>query len=560
MGATNLDLRAARPLREPDSPAAEAAAGAMQALARAARSFVLYDPSNALVRQFLGEYRERTAAAVKTCAGGELVVEVRPFELALGDVALYREADRERSLAFKLFRDGVRKITLRPSVTWEELLTFLVILAVRYTTVRQQEEDAVTLLRKAEFQGIAIDAVAGFVPAEANPEPATEELVRARAHRAIPADWDVPMPRLPQPVPLQHREVPAEALAALREDESLEATGASAFALARDLLAEGARARWEGTDGDLAQFLAEIRDFLLAEGQLAALRQLLDLAASVPAGRLRDELLLALGDSRTLDLVLDRIPPEAPRLPPDVVAFLPALDMQPILDRLATSAPGPRRAVLLQLVEAVLPRGAAAVGAQVPTIEPELAEALVRALSIRAPDHVWEVGRRLLEQGGERQRLLGLGALEAGSGPIPVAAVVKLLGAPSEALRVRAAELLGRKGDETVVPAIRQALEASANRSLREAEALGRALAELAPLPSVRLFAAWLEHKGRLLRGLTAEQKAQQWAAVAGLAVMPNALQDASLTALAERSDQELRRHCLAALAQRRKGRANVRG
>lgn len=555
MGSTHLELGAVeKPLRDPDTPAAEAAAAAMQALSRAARSFVLYDPGNALVRQFLGEYRERTGAALAAC--GELPVEVRPFELALGEVALYRENDRERSLAFKLYRDGVRRITFKRTVTWEELLTLLVILAVRYTTVRQQEEDAVTLLRKAEFQGIGIDAVAGFVPAEANPEAEVEELVRSAAHRAIPADWDVPMPRLPQPAGLQLRDVPAEALAALRQDESTEATGPAAFGLARDLLAEGARAGWQGTNGDLAQFLAEIRDFFLAEGQLGALRQLLDLAASIGQGPLQDELLASLGDSRTLDLVLDQVPPDSARLPPDVLAFLPALAMDPILDRLAAAAPGPRRALLLQVIEAVLPRGAEAVSARLPSLAPELAEPLVRSLAARAPGQVGEVGRRLLEQASEPLRLLGLGALEAGSDVVPIGAVVKLLGAPSEALRLRAAELLGRKGDETAVPALRQALEAPTGRSLREAEALGRALAELAPLPAARLFVVWLEHKGRLLRGLSAEQKVQQWAAVAGLAAMPNALQDASLTALAERSDEDLRRHCLAALALRRKARA----
>ena len=541
-------------LGEPATPAAEAAAAAMVALARAARSFVLYDPGNALVRQFLGEYREKMREALGAC--GELSVEVHPFALALGEVALYREADRERSLAFKLYRDGVRRLSFKPSVSWEELLTLLVILAVRYTTVRQQEEDAVTLLRKAEFKGIAIDAVAGFVPVEANPEEVPEELARA-AHRAIPPDWDVPMPRLAQPGALQWRDVPAETLAALRRDPGLDASSATALALARDVLGEAVRAGWPTPNPDLVQFLAELRDFLLADGQLAALQKLLELVATAGPPALRDAVLAVLGDARTLDLVLDRIPPDAGRLPPDVLAFVPALALEPILARLGAEAPGPRRGVLLQLVEAVLPRGAAALVAQLPSLEPAAVEHLLRALGQRAPEQLAEAGRRLLGQASEPLRLLGLGALEAGGTGEAMAPVIELLRAPSEALRVRAAEVLGRRGDETTVPAVRQALEAPAGRSLREAEVLGRALAELAPLPAARLFAGWLEPKARLLRGLTAEQKVQQWAAVAGLAAMPAALQDAHLTALAERADTELRRHCLAALAQRRKGRAH---
>ena len=555
MDRTRPEPRAAAPaLREPDTPAAQAAAGAIQALSRAARSFVLYDPGNALVRQFLGDFQEKVRAALQAC--GELSVEVRPFELAQGEVALYREGDRERSLAFRLYRDGVRRITFRPSVSWEELLTLLGILAVRYTSLRQQEEDAVTLLRKAEFQGIAVEAVAGFVPTEVNPEPELGELVRAAHHKA-PPDWDVPMPRLPQPGALGWREVPAEALAALRQDESLEAVGPTAFALARDLLAEAVRAGWPAPNRDLAHFFVELRDFLLADGQLASLRQLLDLVASMGPGSLGDELLASLGDARMLDLVLERLPEDAVRLPPDLLAFAPVLGMEPILERLAAAGSEPRRALLVQLAEAMLPRGAEAVLARLPSFEPALAERLVRALVARAPRHAAEAGRRLLGLGGEPMGLLGLAAMEAGEGNVPVAPLVQLLGSPSEALRVRAAEVLGRKGDETAVPAVRQALEEPSRRSLREAEALGRALAQLAPLPAVRLFAVWLDPKGRLLRGLTAAQKVQQWAAVAGLAVMPDAMQDGHLGALAEHADKELRRHCLVALALRRKARAH---
>ena len=552
---TSQKPRAGPPaLREPDTPQAKAAALAIQALSRAARSFVLYDPGNAIVHQLLQDYRDKTRAALEAC--GELRVEVRPFELALGDVALYREPDRERSLAFRLYRDGVRRLTFQPSVSWEELLTLLGILAVRHTTVRQQEEDAVTLLKKAEFRGIGIDAVAGFVPAEANPEPELEELVRA-SHGKAPAEWDVPMPRLPAPTAIAWREVPPDALAALRGDESLEAGGPTVLALARDLLAEAARASWPVPNPDLGQFFLELRDFLLADGQLATVRELLALVASMQAGPLRDGLLGSLGDARLLELVLERVPEGAAELPPDLLAFASALRMEPILDRLASPDAASRRDLLLQLAEAILPRGAEAMLARAPALAPEAAERLVRALVSRAPRWAAEVGRRLLAAGGEHMGILGLAALEGSEGPVAVAPLVALLASPSEAVRVRAAEVLGKKGDETAVPDVRRALEEPAGRSLREAEALGRTLSELAPLVAVRLFAGWLEPKARMLRGLSPEQKAQQWAAVAGLGAMPNALQDAHLVAVAEKSDKELRRHCLAALAQRRKARGH---
>jgi hypothetical protein len=523
----------------------------MLALSRAARSFVLYDPGNAMVRQLLSEYREKTRAALD--AFGEIPIDVRPFELALGGVVVYQDVDRERSLAFRLYRDGVRRLTFRPSVPWEELLTLLQILAICYTSVRQQEEDTVTLLRKAEFRGIGIEAVAGFVPAEANPEPELEELVRS-ARPPPPASWDVPMPRLPAPGPLQWQEVPAEALEALRRQESVEATAATALSLARDLPSEAARAGWPRPNHDLVQFFAELRDFLLSDGQLAPLRKLVDLIGSLGDGEIRDEVLRGLGDARTLDLVLQGLPEGASELPPDLTAFVPLLGMKALLDRLVAEAAGPRRRLLAKLLEARLPRDVEAVLERLPALEPSLAGALARAVVARAPRSAAEAGRRLLEQADERLRLEGLAVIEASSGEVAMGPLLDLLHSPSEGLRVRAAEVIGRRGDETAVAPLRQALEESPGLSPREAEALGRALAELAPIPAARLLAGWLEPKGRFLLGLTDEQKVRQWAAVAGLGALPGPHPERQLMALAERSTGELRKHCLATLAGRRKG------
>jgi hypothetical protein len=103
------------------------------------------------------------------------------------------------------------------------------------------------------------------------------------------------------------------------------------------------------------------------------------------------------------------------------------------------------------------------------------------------------------------------------------------------------------------VAAIVEALEGR-DRPPREAEALGRALAELAPIPASRHFAGWLRPKGRFLVGVSAKARRLQWAAVAGMAALPGAEAERQLQALAEEAEAELRQHCLAALARRRKG------
>ena len=48
----------------------------------------------------------------------------------------------------------------------------LQILSIRYTGVRQQEDDLVTLLRKAGFEHIKLAAIEGFIPEEEQAEAA----------------------------------------------------------------------------------------------------------------------------------------------------------------------------------------------------------------------------------------------------------------------------------------------------------------------------------------------------------------------------------------------------
>jgi hypothetical protein len=204
--------RAGRPHEaEQVAPLASTGAGALAvqfvtALSKAARSFTLYAPTNAVVRQFLADYQARAAEAT---AAGDLVLDVHPFEMVRDGEVVYREADRERSLAFRLFRDGVRRLTFRPGVPWGELLGFLEILAVRYAGIRQQEEDVITLLRKGEFQGIGFTAVEGFTPEEDNPEPERARRARGEGSRA-PAGFDAPFPLLPPPGPITWRAVPGK--------------------------------------------------------------------------------------------------------------------------------------------------------------------------------------------------------------------------------------------------------------------------------------------------------------------------------------------------------------
>jgi len=189
------------------SPSAKAANAAVLALTRAARSFTLYDPANKVVRSLIADYRDRFRAVLE--GFGPLVLDVHPFELTVGREVVYFERDRERSLSFRLFRDGVRKMAFAAETTWDELQKLLQTLSIRYTGVRQQEDDLVTLLRKAGFENIRVAAIEGFVPEEEFREATNDaDLFRAPGERYDPpARWDLPLPPFAEAAPLRHRAV-----------------------------------------------------------------------------------------------------------------------------------------------------------------------------------------------------------------------------------------------------------------------------------------------------------------------------------------------------------------
>jgi hypothetical protein len=530
------------------SEGGQAGAAFVQALSKAARSFTLYDPANAVVRQFLADYQQKAQAATAAAA---LVLDVLPFELLRESEAVYREDDRERSLAFKLFRDGVRRLTFDPEVPWSELLGFLEIMAVRTTGIRQQEEDLATMLRKAEFGAIHVVAVEGFAPEEDSPEPEERRHRSGQAAQAA-AGFDTPFPLLPPPGPIAFRPVGEQALAPLRAEEGPEALVQNALRLAALLLHEATRGAV--APAEARQFLVEVRDFLIADGALAALAALADLVGRQPEGALREEILRALGDARVLAAVVAAVPAGSADLPPEAARLVPLVPGSAALDLLATEQDAGRRAVLVRIAEARLPADAEAVVSRLPGLEPAAARALVKAIVTRAPAWAAAAAAALMEHHDLALQVEALRALEHAEGDVPTDRLVRLLRAGQEAVRIGAAQVLAQRGQATAFGQVEEALTSRRDCSAAEADALGRALAGLHAARALELFGRWLEPKKGLLGRLTGGggYDPLRWAAVAGLGAHPAPDAVVRIEAVAKGADEALRRHCFATLARRR--------
>lgn len=330
-----LDDAGADPGPEPAAPEAPGdgltprqrqVAALLNQLAAVGRGFLLYDPRNDAVRRSLAALLQ----SFEEFLGEEpaLRLDVRPYELEYEGRRVYLDRDRERSIALRLYRDGVRVLVFRRGFDAEQLARLLGILSLRYNGIHQQEDDLVTLLWKSGLRSLDVVAVEGLTPDQgALDDVATLAVGQARTY--LP---DSEAPALPDGalVP-EWVELEPEALARLRDEVATGTLPAHvlrlAHGLARGLVDESARMRFS----EAAHLFEELRDFLLsaenAPSLLRFVRQLEAVAVAVPewdperAGRVRS-LLQSCGTHRAVRRLIHSVPEGQRSLPPGLKEVL----------------------------------------------------------------------------------------------------------------------------------------------------------------------------------------------------------------------------------------------
>lgn len=520
------------------SERAVAAHACMLALARASRSYLIYDPSNQAVRGFLDALRNSFAAYLSTY--GELPLTVRPFELVLDQEVVYIERERERSLALKLFRDGVRKLTLDADTTWPELTKLLEILSIRFVGVRHDEDDLVTLLWKAGFHHINIESIEGFVPddddsAVPGPEGGGFAAIAIAASAKVPADFDLPAPRLPDPVRVAASPVSDEQRSALVAECASPRLPQLTIDLIRRLLVVAG----DPTDplhfDEVAPLVREARDFLLSDSRLQQLLALFDVISSFADGH--PELAAQVGplvsgffDQRAVQKLIRSVPNDATAAPAELTKLLHSLPYDPVpvlLDLLASERSEHDRRVLRELLEGFLPARADVVIARMRETRGSLAADLLRTLSERLPDAPSLVASTLMsgeddELQMEFLRLTAVGKTDTSTRGV----LVHLLRSSSETLRVRTVEAIGEHREPGAFTLLLRHAEHRADErssSPEEMAAVGRAMTLVDAARALEAFREWAKPPGIIQRLVKAEAHAARVrAAAAGLARHPS--------------------------------------
>ena len=122
----------------------------IQTLAKALRAFQMYMPNNPIYQRAIQNVR--VAFQPIWAVTDQLRLRVVETELVWEDQVVYRQANKTESLAWSLFKDGMRELTIHNGAEAEELPRLLAIINQARFLATDAGDDLLTLLWAHEFQ------------------------------------------------------------------------------------------------------------------------------------------------------------------------------------------------------------------------------------------------------------------------------------------------------------------------------------------------------------------------------------------------------------------------
>jgi hypothetical protein len=537
---------------------AKATSRAILTLSRAARAFLYYDAENDAIRAFLEAVAHHMKQALRY---GEMTLSIRPYEILRDGEVIYREEDRERSLSFRLYRDGARRLTFKPSLSWDELIRLLGIISIRYIGVRQQEDDVVTLLWRAGFQNIEVFSVEGFRPEddeEMEEEDDDDGRLGAIALK-LPQGFDDRVPEYRGVGEIEYRTVEPVYLEALQGEDTLDEVPLQCLRLVEALL-EAVRDP-EFTSG-LDPFLTSLRELQTYLFGAQRYDLMVDVVKAVTEsdlpkwGKVRvEDLVPVFAEESTLGQIVASAL-STPEIPPDLVELLGILPGEPVprvLKMLRNRWFDNGRHLGVGLVERTPTERLGPVVDFLKSRPGAMAAELLRVVARRSPELASEAAVYLCSSDRKEARLAAMEVLEVVPYRSSIGRVLaRALDDPEEEIRSRAAWLFAEHRQERAFDLILKREQAAAELGSTEAVAFGEALATLDADRALRLFTKWCR-SGGILGGYRGARTERARAAVSGLATMATPESEKLIRRVLKRADGELRQHCVQAMVQLRR-------
>jgi hypothetical protein len=162
---------------EPEIDEEQASAGDLiRSLLKAIKAFKLYEPNNPMLTKQLEELNTKFANHLDRYQ--TLNLQVGEYKLFFDGKQVYENTDMKESLAFLLYKDGVREIRFLKGLEDQEISGFLDVLRKNELASRL-EDDIVTLLWEKDFAHISYVATDEVLESSAAQVPATYDEVQA---------------------------------------------------------------------------------------------------------------------------------------------------------------------------------------------------------------------------------------------------------------------------------------------------------------------------------------------------------------------------------------------
>ena len=122
----------------------------MNVISKGIRATQLYLPNNPVYQRAVENIRAAFRQIWHTA--GALPLDVAEVDLRYEDAIIYTQANKSESIAWTLFKDGVRSLTFKPGVEEQEIVRFLTVLQKAKNLPADAPEDLLTLLWSEDFQ------------------------------------------------------------------------------------------------------------------------------------------------------------------------------------------------------------------------------------------------------------------------------------------------------------------------------------------------------------------------------------------------------------------------
>ena len=159
----------------------------LQSLVKALRAFQMYLPNNPMYQR--ASQNVRTGFAPIWAVLDDLVLQVAETDFIWEEQVVYHQLTKGESLAWILYKDGMRALTLRKGVEEEEIVRFLELVNRARFMQQDASDDLLTLLWEQEFSHITYRFIEGFgddvVPEATSQMGGTTTITDAEVHRKV---------------------------------------------------------------------------------------------------------------------------------------------------------------------------------------------------------------------------------------------------------------------------------------------------------------------------------------------------------------------------------------